>query len=103
MSCEYLGRDPVNAKINITTGAGSISFASRVPLVMGQASECGIVVTPAATQSESFGPTTACSCTTLSEGGSVLLVKVECPDLAPEGGGEPCPLTEGFIYFDGCE
>ena len=101
VSCSYLGNNPVNANVSINSSAGGISFDSRIPLTVGQPSQCGLAVAPAAGQSATLGAATVpCSCTTLSEGNSALLVRVTCSDL--EGDGESCPMTEGFIYFDGC-
>ena len=102
VGCDYLGSDPVNAHVSLNSSAGGVSFSSRVLLRVGEESECSLAVTAVAGQSETLGPATVpCSCTTLNEGDSALLVRVVCSDL--EGGGESCPLTEGFFYFDGCE
>ncbi len=103
VTCRYLGNNPLNANVALSSSAGGVSLGLITPLVVGEARECTISVSPAAGEREALAPATACSCTALSVDGSAMLLRMECESLTTDDGSMTCALAEGFIYFDGCE
>ena len=102
-SCTLMGRDPVNADIDIVMGRGEVTFTGRIPLELGQAVECAIGVTPEANVLPGLNPfEELCRCTLLALDGSAALSQIVCDDFGIEETGEHCPLVNGYVYADGC-